>query len=65
MLLNKSQIYPAAAALLCRSPTFVLSLCKTGEPWGSTGDGRGLSNKAATLDMEVGIFVSGKRWAWH
>lgn len=47
------------------SPTLAMGLCNTGEPRGSAEDGRGLSNEAASLDMEVGIFVNGKRWAWH
>lgn len=51
--------------LLYHSPTLAMNLCNTGEPWGSTEDGRCLSNETATLDVEVGIFVSGKRWARH
>lgn len=58
---------PAAAAAAAvqhrRPPTFALSLCKSGEPRGSAEDGRGLSNEA--LGTEVGIFVSGERWARH
>lgn len=40
-------------------PTLDLSLCNTGEPWGSAEGGRCLSNEAVALDMEVGIFVNG------